>query len=248
MAQTPHPARDCVGHALVPSVAPDTIPGELLDSLGSVEDSGAQARGARYAKNLVALQFKAQATQPQRQAAVDRVCGTVAGGDRETEGEGFYLVRLRGAETVDALIAATNTLRAMPAVAVATTIGVKRPALSSDESLPGGEPSCYLRNANGGFRVQAFKEMLVASGSDEVRLRTALGLAGTDTSDVVVVDDPGICGKVIRAVNDAAHMEHAATAMVVLRAGPRYVAFDPLGLTRALFFVDTTFHFRNIVP
>jgi hypothetical protein len=233
----------CVAGAVVPGTAPDTIPESVLDSLGTVDDP--VERGTHYVKNLVSALFRENTPQPQRQAAIDRVCGVVIGGDHLPSGEGYYLIRLHGVETPDALAATADALRAMPGVAGATTLAMK----SLGDQPPGTSSSaCFDDPPGGRLRTQAFKEMLASADQGEIAFRNSLGLGGVDSGAVRIVHDSGICSRVKAAVDGASHTDLSSLVFLVLRAGPRYVAFDPTGFTHALFIVDTTFRFRSIVP
>ena len=233
----------CLTVGVVPAEAPDSIPEALLDSLGTVNDPA--QRGTHYVRNLVTALFAEGATPRQRQAAVERVCGSVVGGDRAPSGEGYYLIRLHGAETPSALALATETLRSMPGVAGATTLALKS---VGDQNAGASTSSCYDGDPGGRFRTQVIKEMLASANPAEVSFRGSLGLGGVDSASVRVVTDQTVCAKVREAVDAASRTALPPVTLLVLRAGPRYVAFDPLGLTHAMFVVDTAFRFRSIVP
>jgi hypothetical protein len=149
-------------------------------------------------------------------------------------------------ETPAMLAATADTLRRMPGVAAATMLSLT--SVSTDQTKVSPTSSCYLTAPGGRFRTQAFKEMLASIDSNAIRLRTALGLADIDSGTVRVVTDANICTKVTEAIDAAPHDAPRPAVYLVLRAGPRYVAFDPLGRSHALFLVDTTFRFRNLLP
>ena len=242
------PGRDCSATAFVPPLAPDTIAQDVLDSLGTI--TVASRPGVSLLKNVIAARFDTSATQMQRQAAVDRVCGVVIGGDRGGDADGYYLVRLHGAGNVEMLDAAADVVRHMPGVASAQTLSLHRtdvadapPAAASGPA----ETSCADGSTGGLLRIDAVKEMLASRDAGEIRLMNDLGLGGVDSSAVQVVDDVGVCARVASAILRAAHFELTDSPYVVLRAGPRYVAFDPRGYNRAFFLVDSTFSFRTVL-
>ncbi len=242
VAGVPHPA--CASREFVPPLAPDTVPENVLDSLGTI--TGSSRPGMRYVRNLLAARFDSTASQAQRQAAVDRVCGVVVGGDHSDGGlDGYYLVRLADAGSVSALDAAADALRHMPGVSSAQTL-----ALRSAASAPAADPShgaCANTAEGGELRIAALKEMMSSRDADELAMLNRLGLAGLDSSAVHVVTDAGVCGRVAAAVESAAHFTPAGSPFLVLRAGPRYVAFDPSGINRSFFLVDTSFVFRTVL-
>ena len=77
----------------VPAQAPDSVPAWVR------ADSNLAGPSAhipvRFRKNLLVVQFQRQATQAERQAAIDLVAGTVVGGGGGGSG-GIYLVRVPG--------------------------------------------------------------------------------------------------------------------------------------------------------
>jgi hypothetical protein len=239
------PQPPCAARRFVPPLAPDSIAEAVLDSLGTV---GAPSRpGVRYLRNLIAARFDSAAPQAQRQAAVDRVCGLVVGGDHSDGGvDGYYLVRLRGAESVSALDAAADAMRHMPGVSSAQTLALRQ-ATAADASVAPSGSACADGSSGGWLRVAAMKEMIASRNADEVHLVNAAGLAGVDTSTVQVVADGAVCGRVAAAIKSGASVTLDGTPFLVLRAGPRYVAFDPRGINRAFFLVDTSFVFRTVL-
>ncbi len=241
VALVPRPA--CASQEFVPPLAPDTIPENVLDSLGTITTSARP--GMRYVRNLLAAHFDSAASQAQRQAAVDRVCGVVVGGDHSDGGvDGYYLVRLRDAGSVSALDAAADALRHMPGVASAQTLALRRADAPAVRDAKG---ACAGTVDGGELRIAALKEMVASHAADEVSLMNGLGLSGLDSSAVHVVTDAAVCGRVAAAIESAAHFAPAGLPLLVLRAGPRYVAFDPSGINRSFFLVDTSFVFRTVL-
>lgn len=240
-ALLPQPA--CASHGFVPPLAPDSVPEDVLDSLGTV--TAASRPGMRYIRNLLAARFDSAASQAQRQAAVDRVCGAVVGGDHSDGGvDGYYLVRLQNAESVGALDAAADALRHMPGVASAQTLALRQAAAPAAARARG---ACAGAGDGGGLRIAALKEMIASRDAGDRATTNGLGLGGVDSSAVHVVTDAAVCGRVAAAIESGAHFAPAGYPFVVLRAGPRYVAFDPSGINRSFFLVDTSFIFRTVL-
>ena len=241
VAFRPQPA--CGTHAFVPPLAPDTIPESMLDSLGTI--TAPSRPGMRYVRNLLAARFDSSASRIQRQAAVDRVCGVVVGGDHSDGGmDGYYLVRLRDGGSVSALDAAADALRHMPGVSSAQTLALRR----ADAPAVGDTRGACAGAAEGGeLRIAALKEMIASRDANEMMLMNGLDLSGLDSSAVHVVTDAGVCSRVAAAIESAAHFAPAGLPFLVLRAGPRYVAFDPSGANRSFFLVDTSFIFRTVL-
>jgi hypothetical protein len=82
--------------------------------------------GAPFPRDLIVLAFKEDATQSERQQAVDAVGGEVIGGEQIDRG-GYYYVRIRSDGKADALFRAITKLKTFPKV-----------DLASPEPLPPG--------------------------------------------------------------------------------------------------------------
>ncbi len=238
--QLPTPV--CATRTVVPILAPDTVAENVLDSLGTITSPAIP--GVHYLRNMIAARFDSTASPSQRQAAVDRVCGVVVGGDHSDGGvDGYYLVRLQGAGTVSALDAAAAAMRQMPGVASAQTLALRRAAAPA----PAAASACADGDSGGAIRIAALKEMVASHDAGDRRLVDGLGLAGVDSSQVRIVQDPAVCGRVAAAIRAAVHFTPDGVPFLVLRAGGRYVAFDPSGMNRSYFLVDTAFVFRKIL-
>ena len=241
------PRPPCAVRAVVPPIAPDTVAENVLDSLGTIPVP--LHPGVRYMRNLLAARFDAATPPAQRQAAIERVCGVVVGGDHSDGGEdGYYLVRLHDAETVSALDAAADALRHMPGVTSAQTLALREADAAQAPAAPDGTAAACADGDTGGLlRVAALKEMMASAEPTEVRLVNSLGLGGVDTSTVRLVSDGAVCGRVAAAVAAGARFTLANSPLLVVRAGARYVAFDPSGVNRSFFLVDTGFVFRTVL-
>ena len=98
----------CANRSRIPLNPPDSIPTALFATLGTV--SGPPLLDSAYRKDIVIVSFHPTATQAQRQAAIDSICGWIVGGRRNREGPGgHYFVRITGGTTA-ALLSALKVL------------------------------------------------------------------------------------------------------------------------------------------
>lgn len=107
--------------------------------------------------------------------------------------------------------------------------------------------SCLRADASSLTRIQAIKYNLAASDTQSVSWRVGSGLVGVDSGIVIVVADSTVCTRVTHVVDSVlGPMPSVAADLVVLRVGPRYIAFEPEG--SSMFFLDTTFVFTGLMP
>ena len=99
----------------MPAEAPDTVPSWARADSSFVGPS--QYISVRFIRNIVVLQFRKEATQPQRQRAVDLVSGNVIGGYQNT---GIYLVQVADPGDGSAIMRAAERLTALPFVSAAS--------------------------------------------------------------------------------------------------------------------------------
>ena len=100
---------------VVPAEAPDTVPSWAVADSSYAGPS--QYISARFIRNLVVLQFHKEATQPERQRAVDLVSGTVIGGYRSG---GIYLIQVADPGDGSVIVRAAEHLNALPSVLAAS--------------------------------------------------------------------------------------------------------------------------------
>lgn len=93
----------------VPARAPAKTPEALFDSLGVLP-----ATHAVIIRSIVTVLFKPDATQAQKQRAVDMIQGTVVGGYRAEPIEEYY-IRIKGT-TLDDILKAASILSRAPGV------------------------------------------------------------------------------------------------------------------------------------
>lgn len=111
-------------------------------------------------------------------------------------------------------------------------------------SLESGLP-CLSPESVGQIRLQDIKEQLASSDTGSVLWRRGFGLTGVDSASVFVVTDTLVCTRVTHAVDSASARPPATDQYpLVLKAGPRYIAFDEAGYGTTL--VDTTFAYRQL--
>jgi hypothetical protein len=103
------------GVGVVPAEAPDTVPSWARADSSLLGPS--QYISARFIRNIVVLQFRKEATQPERQQAVDLVSGKVIGGYRST---GIYLVQVADPGDGSVIVRAAERLTALPSVLAAS--------------------------------------------------------------------------------------------------------------------------------
>jgi len=105
----------------VPALPPDSVPSALWDEIHAPEHiiPSSPEWGVPFPRNLIVLAFKEDATQTERQQAVDAVGGEVIGGEHIDRG-GYYYVRIRSDGTADALFRAITKLKTFPTVDLAS--------------------------------------------------------------------------------------------------------------------------------
>jgi hypothetical protein len=101
----------------VPAVAPDTLPSRpLWDSIYAAENMVYDGRvGWRVPRNILLVRFHAEATQEQRQEALDLIEGEVLGGLGGGP-LGAYLVRISDDGTIEPLLRAIEDLQRLAQV------------------------------------------------------------------------------------------------------------------------------------
>jgi len=99
----------------VPAIAPDTIPTWVYAD-SNVAAQGSVNIGGPFVKRIVVVMFHPNATQQQKQTAIDSIHGVVVGGRSAGVTNGFYLVRVNDPGDGSILLAAAATLRALPFV------------------------------------------------------------------------------------------------------------------------------------
>jgi hypothetical protein len=99
----------------VPAEAPDSVPAWLRSDSSFAGPT--QYIPLRFTRNILGLQFKSDATQSQRQAAVDMISGRVIGGYRAA---GIYLVWVEDPGDGSGIMPAVERLESLPFVSGAT--------------------------------------------------------------------------------------------------------------------------------
>jgi hypothetical protein len=99
---------------VVPAIAPDTVPRWVFDPDSVAEDP--EVTTGRYLRDVVLIMFRMDATQQQRQEAIDHVGGAVIGGQRLASGNGIYWIRISAGGRAAPLMTAVRRLRALPQV------------------------------------------------------------------------------------------------------------------------------------
>lgn len=114
-APSPIPVVTRSAHS-VPATAPDSVPTGYYDAANLVRNSRFPSP---FYRDVVSVLFYPAATVGQRQAAVDSVDGTVIGGVRLGDEDGFYLIRLPPDSLNNRPLDAAAKLTRLPGVQVA---------------------------------------------------------------------------------------------------------------------------------
>jgi subtilisin family serine protease len=169
----------------VPAQAPESDPGAYPESRlirGSPTLSGT------FVRDVLIVLFTPEATQQQRQSAIDQVQGTVIGGTRLTDTDGFYIVKIPDTGSEAPLFDALEALEALPHV-----VRAQPEMILEDAAL-------YQR-PNDGFGFQKADWSLTRTGQpdlnwamEDIRAPLAWGCSTGDNSTAVAVVDLGIWG------------------------------------------------------
>ena len=106
-----------VTNSPVPPIAPDTIPDWVYEDENIISNSPLMP--GKFLRTIVVIGFQMDATQAERQAAVDAINGTVIGGRRWYRTDGDYFVQIQDDGTARPLFEALETLNALPQVDLA---------------------------------------------------------------------------------------------------------------------------------
>lgn len=101
-----------VAQERVPEVAPNLQPSTLADDLVP------NGNGDMVSTGVLSVSFRLDATQSQRQAAIDSVGGKVIGGVN-VDGVGWYYVEVEGDGTIEKIYEIGHTVNALPQVELA---------------------------------------------------------------------------------------------------------------------------------
>jgi hypothetical protein len=105
----------------VPAAPPDSVPARIWREIHAPENMirSSPQWGAAFPRDLIVVAFKEDATQTERQQAIDAIAGDVIGGEHVDRG-GYYYVRIRSDGTADALFRAIAKLKTFPKVDLAS--------------------------------------------------------------------------------------------------------------------------------
>ncbi|MCC6927782.1 MAG: S8 family serine peptidase [Gemmatimonadaceae bacterium] len=107
----------------VPAIAPDSIPVTLLGTLPNLTAPDGETLKAQ----LVVVLFHREATVVDRARAINGIGGFVVGGRRTIQGDGWYIVRVPTATTVDSVLSVLDALMSDPSVEVAGEYSTSTP-------------------------------------------------------------------------------------------------------------------------
>lgn len=99
-------------------------------------------------------------------------------------------------------------------------------------------------------KLDHVKRLLIAQDSGSAAFRAGLGIAGVDSSAVIVVADSVTCTAVTNSVLQAfGKTDPPVELLFVLKVGNRYVALFPRQSPwESLYFVDSGFGFIGVAP
>lgn len=132
-------------------------------------------------------------------------------------------------------------------VTLGLVLSIAAASTHRSEMLQASQLTCLTPDSNALQRIADLKHDIVATDTSSVLFRNGFGVAGVDTSTIQAVTDTSICTRVTQVVDSAFSSAPATSAyLVVLRVGPRYVAFGTTGSSQ--YFLDTTFALKEVVP
>jgi hypothetical protein len=103
---------------------------------------------------------------------------------------------------------------------------------------------CIVPTADDSVTIDGLKYQLVEG---DTGYRNFVGMAGVDSAALVVVTDTLVCTRVSQVVDSVfGHPTPTTPFLVVLRGGPRYVAFP--SNKDGFFYLDTNFVYKHFAP
>lgn len=121
--------------AVVPAQPPDSVPISLYVASNFITDS--TRLSVPFLKDIVDVLFTQGATQNQKQAAIDQVRGSVVGGIRFANGNGYYVVQVPGDGSAGPTFSALASLGSLPYV------------VDAEPEMLIGDATGYLRPQDG---------------------------------------------------------------------------------------------------
>ena len=105
----------------VPAMPPDSVPEAVWREIHAPQNviRSAPEWGVPFPRDLVVVAFKEEATQAERQEAIDAIGGWVIGGERVDRG-GYYYVRIKSDQTGEPLFRAIAKLKTFRQVDIAS--------------------------------------------------------------------------------------------------------------------------------
>lgn len=107
--------------AVVPALPPESVPARVWADIHAPRNivRSSPHWGIPFPRDLLLVMFKEDASQAERQAAVDSIGGEVVGGEPLGRG-GYYYVRIAGDSTGEALFRAIAKLMKLPQIDLAS--------------------------------------------------------------------------------------------------------------------------------
>ena len=110
------------------------------------------------------------------------------------------------------------------------------PRLRATASMP-----CPTASALATRQLGALGSALTAPDSSARYYAQAMGLAGVGPADLAIETDAAICTAVTRAIQTYLRGDSPTSNYLVIRAGARYIAIEPNGLSDTVITVTTAF-------
>lgn len=202
----------------VPAVAPDSIPVALLRTLPTLT----RRNGETLKAQLVVVLFHREATVADRTRAITAIGGCVVGGRRSMQGDGWYIVRVPTATTVDGVLSVVFALRSDPSVEVVGDYSTSAPAGPPD-SVPAGlySPSSVVEDPDlpGSRYVRDVVVILFRATSTQAERQTAVAsISGTVIGGHRLF---GVDGYYLVRVHGDTSIRSAKSAVAKLRTLPQ---------------------------
>jgi hypothetical protein len=115
-------------------------------------------------------------------------------------------------------------------------------AFATPGSMEAQASSCgVVGTGDGASRLQSLKETLMEPDTVSVLYRQDFGLVGIDSSAVQIVTDTTVCSAVTAVIDSKYKVPIRSGPLVVLKVGPRYLAYKAEGGDTATFFLDLNY-------
>lgn len=90
-------------------------------------------------------------------------------------------------------------------------------------------------------QVDALRSALTSSDSSAVYYAQVMGVAGLSQADLVIETNAAVCTAVTEAIQSYLRGDPPTSNYLVIRAGSRYIAIEPDGMSNSLYTVTNTY-------